>query len=304
MNIASKIAKESIITFSGMIYGNINRYIYSALLARWVGPEYLGIYSIANAIMLISEVVAKMGLETGVMRYISRLKPDSDIKKIRKIIASALKMSFLFSILIMFFLIASTPFIVKNILKEKPLLISVLMVFSIAIPFNSLTQVSAFATQGFKKLKYKTLVTQFLNPSVLLIAMIVSYLYFSKEAMLISPMLFSGIIGTFAMLYLLTIVSGVKLIQVIKAPFDFDLLKFSYPFMFVIILQTFMHWMDILMLGFYTDASTVGLYHPAARTAGLLQALLLSFLIPCAKACDQFRILATSFLRAKTRNCL
>ena len=63
MNIASKIAKESTITFSGMVYGNMNRYLYTALLARWVGVEYLGIYSLANAIMLIGEVIAKMGLE-------------------------------------------------------------------------------------------------------------------------------------------------------------------------------------------------------------------------------------------------
>ena len=48
--------------------------------------------------------------------------------------------------------------------------------------------------------------------------------------------------------------------------------------MFVAILQTFMHWMDILMLGYFTNPETVGLYHPAVRTAGLLQALLLSFI--------------------------
>ena len=73
MNTAQKIAKESIISFSGIFYGSINRYLYSALLARWVGPEYLGIYSMANAIMLISEVLSKMGMETGTMRFISRL---------------------------------------------------------------------------------------------------------------------------------------------------------------------------------------------------------------------------------------
>ena len=61
MNLTKKIAKESTITFSGMVYGNINRYLYTALLARWVGVEYLGIYSLANAIMLIGEVIAKIG---------------------------------------------------------------------------------------------------------------------------------------------------------------------------------------------------------------------------------------------------
>ena len=91
MNIASKIAKESTITFSGMVYGNINRYLYTALLARWVGVEYLGIYSLANAIMLIGEVIAKMGLETGVMRFVSRLELKTEKYQIQKIIHSRQK---------------------------------------------------------------------------------------------------------------------------------------------------------------------------------------------------------------------
>ena len=56
-----------------------------------MGPEFLGIYSLANAIMLISEVIAKMGLETGVMRFVSQLNPQIDNAKIQKVIGSALK---------------------------------------------------------------------------------------------------------------------------------------------------------------------------------------------------------------------
>ena len=91
MNTAQKIAKESIISFTGIFYGSLNRYLYSALLARWVGPEYLGIYSMANAIMLISEVLSKMGMETGVMRFISRLDPINDRNEISKIIKASKK---------------------------------------------------------------------------------------------------------------------------------------------------------------------------------------------------------------------
>ena len=105
MNTAQKIAKESIISFTGIFYGSLNRYLYSALLARWVGPEYLGIYSMANAIMLISEVLSKMGMETGVMRFISRLDPKKDRNEISKIITSALKMCIVFSLVIMIILI-------------------------------------------------------------------------------------------------------------------------------------------------------------------------------------------------------
>ena len=288
MNTAQKIAKESIISFSGIFYGSINRYLYSALLARWVGPEYLGIYSMANAIMLISEVLSKMGMETGVMRFVSRLDPEKDNDKISEIIASAIKMCALFSLFFMIVLISCSSYIVSNILSEKSLMVSVLIVFAISMPFNASTLVAAAATQGYKKLKYKSIVTQFINPTILLVSMIICYWFFSAESALMFPMLITGIVGCIAMFQPLKYLSGIRRQQIIKTKFNYDLLKFSYPFMFVIILQTFMHWMDILMLGYFTNASTVGLYHPAARTAGLLQALLMSFISIYAPMISQF----------------
>ena len=288
MNTAQKIAKESIISFSGIFYGSINRYLYSALLARWVGPEYLGIYSMANAIMLISEVLSKMGMETGVMRFVSRLDPERDNDKISEIIASAIKMCALFSLFFMIVLISCSSYIVSNILSEKSLMVSVLIVFAISIPFNASTLVAAAATQGYKKLKYKSIVTQFINPTILLVSMIICYWFISAESALMFPMLITGIVGCIAMFQPLKYLSGIRRQQIIKTKFNYDLLKFSYPFMFVIILQTFMHWMDILMLGYFTNASTVGLYHPAARTAGLLQALLMSFISIYAPMISQF----------------
>ena len=277
MNIASKIAKESTITFSGMVYGNINRYLYTALLARWVGVEYLGIYSLANAIMLIGEVIAKMGLETGVMRFVSRLELKTERYQIQKIIHSSLKMTGIFSIGIAI-LLAGFAWLLVNLFKGTSLLNTAIIVFAFTIPFNALTLVSAFATQGFKFLKYKVFTTQFLNPTVLLLTMVISYWSISKESAIIFPMAITGVLGSIIMFLILKNVSGVKLTGVLSAPFDGKLLAYSIPLMLVTILQTFMHWMDILMLGYFTDASVVGLYHPAARTAGLLQALLISFI--------------------------
>ena len=278
MNIAQKIAKESAVTFTGMFYGNINRYLYTLLLARWVGSEFLGIYSLANSVRLISEVFGKMGMEIGVMRFVSLLNPDIEKKKIQRLIGSAVKMTMAISVVIMAGLLVSSGFIVTHILKGPPLLKIVLMVFAIAIPFNAITLVVAFATQGFKRLKYKIFITQFLNPTILLVVMIISFWFISVEVALMAPMLVSSIIGFIVMFAVLKKLTGVKNQQLLKAPFDRELLVFSYPLMFVTILLTLMHWMDILMLGAFTNASTVGLYHPAARTAGLLQALLTSFL--------------------------
>jgi len=277
MNVAQKIAKETTITFSGMLYGNINRYIYTALLARWVGIEYLGIYSLANAIMLIGEVIAKMGLETGVMRFISQLDNQKENIQIQKIIYSSLKMTIIFSIGILIIIIIASKSLV-SLFNGAPLLRVVIIIFACIIPFNAITLVSAYATQGFKLLKYKVITTQVINPTILLISMVIAYRYFSLESVIIIPMVCVAIIGCLIILFLLKNISRIQFRKVVFAAIDKDLFKFSFPLMFVAILQTIMHWMDILMLGYFTDPISVGLYHPAARTAGLLQAVLLSFL--------------------------
>ena len=129
MKIASKIGKESTITFAGLIYGNINRYIYTAMLARWVGPEFLGIYSIANAIILILEVLSKMGIETGIMRFVSRLNPKRDHKKIQNLILSSFKMVFAFSIFVMALIIFLSDYIAFNLFKGDELLKKKLLLF-------------------------------------------------------------------------------------------------------------------------------------------------------------------------------
>ena len=278
MNIAQKIAKESTITFSGHLYGNVNRYLYTALLARWVGVEYLGIYSLANSIILIAEVLAKMGLETGIMRFVSRLDPQPNKEHIQRIVSSALKMTSVLSVIVMAVIIFGSGWLVNSFLKEPPVLRTVLIVFALTMPFNAFTLVSAFATQGFKLMKYKVLTTQIVKPTVLFGVMVLSFWFISKEAALMLPMVVSGVLGSILIFKFLQTLSGVTVKSVLSAPFDKAMFTFSIPLMFVTILQTFMHWMDILMLGYFTDAATVGLYHPAARTAGLLQALLIAFI--------------------------
>ena len=235
MNLAQKIAKESTITFSGLVYGNINRLLYTALLASWVGVEYLGIYSLANSIILISEVLGKMGLETGVMRFISRLDTKKDYYKIQNIILSSLKMTCIFSIGLTLLIIAGTGWLVTEVLNEPPLLKTVLIVFALTMPFNVFLSISAFATQGFKLMKYTVFATQFVKPTVLFGGMVLSYSFISKESALMLPHALAGIISCILMFKYLRKLSGINLISVLFAPFDKPLLMFSFTLMYVFV---------------------------------------------------------------------
>ena len=274
---AQKIAKESTIHITGMIYSQIIRYIYIAILARILGPKYLGIYSLGNSITQISESIGKCGLDVGIMRFVSIHESMDNSPEIKRYIKSALKMGFVFSMLIMLTQIILAGWLAQDIFKETVFLKYILIAYALSLPFYVFIAIAASATRGYKMVKHSVFVINILNPTILLLTAIISYLLFSREMVILLPVVVTGIIGFFVISNLLSKISGISYNGIVSGKFDNALLKFSIPLMFMVIFGTMLHWMDIMMLGYFTDAKTVGLYHPAIRTAGIQQGILSSF---------------------------
>ena len=275
MNNAGKIAKESAISFSGMGLGQIFRYLFTTLLARWAGVELLGIYSIANAVTRIFEVVGKLGLDQGVLRAVSRAKNQADKQSV---IFSALKMGLISSMIFMLVQIVIADWLSTHIFHQTSLLTMVITIHALSLPLYILIHISAFSTQAYKILKHKIFVSEIQNPLILLLAMVVFYFSFSAESAIMLPVVISSVFGVITISISLRKVTGVSLLYLMGGKFNRDLLYYSLPIMFMSILGTVLHWTDVFMLGYFTDTSTVGLYHPAARTAGIIRMVLMSFM--------------------------
>lgn len=280
-----KIAKEAIISFLGMSLGSCFRYVFVLIIARWVGPTYLGIYSLANAIMRFAEVVGKAGLDNGVIKYVSEKFGKNMLIDGKNIIFSAIKMGFLLSVFSAIILIVLSDWLANDVFSGGYLLKRVLIFNAFALPFSVIMIIIASATQSFKLLKYKSFVINIFVPIISLLSLLIG-LQVSNEIAISIPILISSIFGCGLIAYYLIqlfknrIEKPIKinLIDITKAKYKVDLLKFSYPLMFVTIIGTAMHWMDIYMLGYYFDSTTVGMYHPPARTAGLMRMILVAFM--------------------------
>ena len=273
--IGRKVAKEASISFGGMGMGSLFRYLFSIMMARWLGPQMLGIYSLGNAITRIGEIFGIMGLDNGVLRYVSREKEKND--NVRNSIFSSIKMGFISSIFIGLLLYFSSDWIVLNLFNEDTFLSTVIKVYALTLPFTVTTLIASFATQGFKILKYKVFVNQIVNPFTLLLTMILSYVFFGVNVAILAPTVVSAVIGFFLILHYLNGFVDVSVSKVLNAKFDNKILRFSLPLMFVSAIGIIMHWTDIIMLGILKDAKDVGLYHPVERTAGLIRMILFAF---------------------------
>ncbi len=275
---SKKIAKEATISFIGMGFGNAVRYLFTVVLARFVGIEYLGIYSLATSVTRIGEVIGIAGLQSGVMRYVSRLDKENEIDEIRQRVRSGLMLGLIFSIVTMILQLALSDWLAIEIFQGSELLKRVIVISAFSLPFATVMIISAFATQGYQLLKYKITVINIVRPTVMLLCTLLCLGIFSKDSAIIYPLFISAIVSALVSLLFLKKLVGIKLNEIFLGKIDKELLSFSYPLMFVAILGTLLHWMDIMMLGYFTDTTTVGLYHPATRTAGLMRTILLAFM--------------------------
>ena len=278
MKNSTKIAKESLISFFGMGLGDAILYIYVALLARLVGLKYLGIYSLANSITRIAEVFGKVGLDAGIIRFIGNNQGKGDFNQNKEDIRSTLKFGLLFSVVVMLVQVLIAGWLVKSVFHGSSLQKTVIILNALTLPFCVLTILAAAATQGFQLLKYKVFVTNILTPIVMLIVMVGSYYLLSAEMTIVVPVIVSSIIGVIAIFLFLRKMTGIRLFEIFKAKSNFQLLKFSYPLMFVAAIDTLLHWMDIMMIGHFSNAEAVGLYYPAIRTTSLLRMILVSMM--------------------------
>lgn len=268
------IAGQAGFSYGGFLFGQAARFGYNLLVARLLGAEFLGIYALAVAVIQIAEMIAVIGLDSALLRYINVY--DGDSARQKKAIGSALKITLFVSLSVSTLLLVLSGDI-ASLLHGNSLLRLAICCYAAAVPFNAATMIFGHAIQGFRRLQPKVTATQVVSPLLLLLLTIVLRFTAGFEAALLFPFALSAA-GTFLWIRpFLSEYTGTTGKDISAAPFDSAIFTYAIPFMFVSLLSMTMHWLDIVMLGMFTDTATVGLYHPAARTAGIMRSVFLAF---------------------------
>ena len=274
MNRNAVIAGQAGFSFAGFLFGQTVRFGYNLVVARLLGVEALGTYALAIAVIQIAEVLAVTGLDSALLRFVSLNSLDS--LRQRAVIGSALKISITLSLFVaLLLLLFSAP--IASMLNGSRLLQLTLCCYAAAIPFNVATLLFGYAMQGFRRLKPKIIATQVVSPLLLLLLTILFRYSAGQDAALFFPFALAGVGAFFWIRPSLSTISGTLPADILHARTDKAMLAYALPFMAVSLLSMMTHWLDVMMLGMLTDTQTVGLFHPAARTAGLIRSVLLAF---------------------------
>ena len=274
MNRNRVIAGQAGFSFAGFLFGQASRFAFTLLAARVLDAAALGTYALAVAVIQIAEVLAVAGLDSGLLRFVSM--NSSEPLRQKAVIGSALKTSFFLSLIVGLLLLFFSGYI-ASMLHGSHLLRLTLCCYAAAIPFNVATMLYGHAMQGFRKLQPKIIATQVVSPLLLLLLTLLFRYTAGQEAALFFPFGVSAAIAFFWIRPNLSKISGVVPMDIVRESPDRSMMLYALPFMVVSLLSMMTYWLDVVMLGMLTDTATVGLYHPAARTAGIIRAVLFAF---------------------------
>jgi len=261
------IAKGASYVLVGTICGTGLRFLFRALIGRYLGPSLLGIYFIGLAVFRISERVSCLGIQNGILRYVPIYAGGRDEKRLKGTIVFGLRIVGLTGICVAAISFLGSHFIAKNI-YGSPELTLVLRAFSVAIPFSAITTILVFSTQAFKIMKYKVMVREVLEPllTVLIFLVLFSLSWELKGALL--AFLLSVLAGTFLAYFFLKKIYppiGKK-----DFPYIFEakkLFRFSFPLFFVGFFYLIILWMNTFLIGYFLTPEDVGIFGAAHNIA-------------------------------------
>lgn len=263
------LVKGAGFVYVGMILSKIFTYLYRIIVAR-IGTSEYGALSLGLAIINMIMFIPLLGMDEGIVRYVSYYLGLKDQARVKGTITPALKISGLLSILFSSVLFVSSEFIAVNILKE-PALNLIIKVLAISIPFYVLGTIYLSIIKAYKRMDYWVFVKNIVeNTSKLLISFILILAGFSVIGAAIGytlSLIISFIIAFFIVEFKFVKIfrSKIKSIKSTKR-----LLTYSWPIMFHIIIAQLLGWTDTLMLGFFKNSSEVGIYNAALPTAHVI----------------------------------
>ena len=148
-----KIAKGGFIVLLGLVISKLLGYAYRVIVAR-MGAEQYGLISIGIALLGIATTLSVLGLNQGVLRYVSFYKGKEEFSKIKEILVSSFNLIFPLSLVLAVLLFVFSRWLSVNVFNNEELSL-VIKIIAIALPFNSIREVLFNTFKAFQKVQYR-----------------------------------------------------------------------------------------------------------------------------------------------------
>ncbi len=279
-NEIGQIARGAGVGLGGNVIYYAVSYLFGILVARQIGAENFGLYTLGVTAVTLASLITVAGLDRGLMRYASISRGEGQGSALRYLTVMALAIGGALS-LVMALVFWFFPQFVLSLLHwtDKEELLILLPVFAIAIPTMTMTGIAIAGTQAFRTMRYRALVTNVIQPLVKLGVAVL--LIFSFGMDLMAPVLgfvIAQVVGAFLSLFFLARLARSAPKHVEAHPgLERKLLSFSAPLLLTNVVAYLNGRTELFVLGIFLTADVVGVFNAAMRLAGLGLIVLTAF---------------------------
>jgi len=269
------LAKGSLIGLVGRLLGRALMLLYQAVLARSLGRELYGLFSLGWSVLQLTLYMGPAGIQQAIVRFASPLWKKDEIG-FRRIIQQALILALFSGSLAGGVVFVFSPLFAGFF--QKPTLSLVWRGVALAIVLSSVLRALSATIQVSRKVQYSILLEELFLPFVMVLAAALLTvlwhwgLYGALLSVVIGYVLVSGLGWWFVRRLYPSVFRSVNWeIQIFRR-----LSSFSFPATLIGLLNLLTQWSPRLILGYFRTASEVGLYQAAFQVATLPALILAS----------------------------
>lgn len=272
-----EIFKGGSIALAGTMAGYLLNYAFKTVTGRYFGPEGLGIMAYGISLMTVVSMLAVMGFDEGLGRFIPFYRNKQDYGSIRTILVFCTKVSFAVSLAVGGIVYFAAAAIALKIFKD-PGAEGIIRVFALLVPIQTFFMLSTGLARGLKKMAAIAIARDIIMWTVKIAgAAVIVYCGFTVEY--VAAVFFAAFLvaGTY---YYRTfnkeeLAARLRASRPVRAARD-EFLKFSSLLIFSNLIQLLRKRTDILLIGFFLPAASVGLYYAVLPFAMTLTIFLFS----------------------------
>jgi len=272
------LAKGAIINLFGAVSRTVLLFAYTVFLARSLSASDLGLYFLIFTIINIMGVVAMVGLDFGVVRYVALFAGEGKYRLVQKTLSAGLSLGIPISVAVTAVIIGVAPQLSNLVMESSPEEVTALRIFALSIPFWVMARLLNATTQGINRMQYQVYSRDMGEQ--------LSKIGFSVVAVAFGASLVGVIWANTASIVL---AAGMSLWFVVLALPRADrtqpepsspvarIFRYSYPLAFSNILGIVLAWVDMLFMGYLGSSTDVGYYGAALRLGTGGSVVLLAF---------------------------
>jgi len=270
-DVAEESTKGSFILVSGIIIATIISAVVSIFVARFLGPEDYGLYSLSLVVPQIFYLVTDFGIREGLIKFTIDAQKNGQINLGIKIIKYSILIRAIAGILCFLLLFVSADFI-SEVILQRPNLGFFVRIASITVIFQAIYTTSTHAYIGLDKTLRSSIITQIqaLSKAVFTVLFIVLGFGISGAVFgYVSGLVVAGTIGLFSILLYFRGFDNFVDSQQIATNLK-KLMKYGAPLYFSYMIIGIMPQLFDLLLAFFTSNYYIGNYKATANFMILL----------------------------------